>query len=415
MIPSKQVLMLVNTFAYDDPRVIAEARTLQQAGYSVTIIGAARNTSRDVTTKGTHHDIPIILTPLVKTHHIKEILRAFWRWLNGSLEDTAPASKFHKTNVISLLFFNLWCWRLARQMRPDIIHCHDFSPLPTAWFLARMRHIPFIYDAHESAPDMYTGKKARLVKRAEEFFMRQATHTITVGNRLAQSLVMRGAKHVTVIGNWKSKASFQIDSQRLQAERTQLGLDQYNLVVAYLGTLSPSREILPLLKAISDTSDVALLIGGSGPLEEHVVQAAKNAANIYWLGWVNMLQLPLYTRLADIIYYCLATPSDPAAERNNYFSTPNKLFEAFAAGSPLIAHRGVGEIGEILENIPAAIMLEEVTVKSLKAAFQQLQDPYTLSQLQQAARQASEQYNWQVAETRLLELYEELTRPNATN
>ncbi|MCB9453687.1 MAG: glycosyltransferase family 4 protein [Anaerolineaceae bacterium] len=411
----KNVLMFVNTFAYDDPRVIAEARTLHQAGYSVTIIGAARNTNRDVPTQGIHHDIPIILTPLVKTYHIKEIGIAFWQWLNGSLAETAQASKFHKTNVISLLFFNLWCWRLARQQRPDIIHCHDFSPLPTAWLLARLRRIPFIYDAHESAPDMYAGTKARVVKRAEAFFMRRATHTITVGNRLAQSLVARGAKSVTVIGNWKSKADFQIESPQLQAERTRLGLNSYHLVITYLGTLSPAREILPLLQAVSDTPDVALLIGGSGPLEENVIRVAEKAANIYWLGWVNMLQLPLYTQLADVIYYCLATPSDPSAERNNYYSTPNKLFEAFAAGKPLIAHQGVGEIGEILEKIPAALLLEAVTVEQLRAAFQQLQNPDTLSRLQQAALQGGEQYSWQVAEKRLLGLYKELTESYAAN
>jgi glycosyltransferase involved in cell wall biosynthesis len=407
--------MLVNTFAYDDPRVIAEARTLRQAGFSVTIIGAARNTNRDVPTRGTHHDIPIILTPVVKTYHVKEILTAFWKWLRGSLEDTAPAAKFHKTNVISLLFFNLWGWRLARPLHPDVIHCHDFSPLPVAWLLAAMRHIPLIYDAHESAPDMYTGTKARLVKRAEELFLRRAAHTITVGNRLAQSLVMRGAKNITVIGNWKSRADFQTEAQQLEMECARLGLVQYNLVIAYLGTLSPSREILPLLEAVADTPDVALLIGGSGPLEEDVIRAAGEAANIFWLGWVNMLQLPLYTNLADVIYYCLANPTDPAAERNNYYSTPNKLFEAFAAGKALIALRGVGEIGDILENIRAAVILDEVTSDHLKVAFQELRNPEARQRLQQAAQQGGEQYNWQVAEKRLLELYENLIGSHATN
>ncbi|MBZ0276195.1 MAG: glycosyltransferase family 4 protein [Anaerolineae bacterium] len=404
----KNVLMLVNTFAYDDPRVIAEAKALQRGGYTVTIIGAARNTNRDAPSRGLYQGIPILLTPMIKSYHLKEILFAFWKWISGSIETTMRASQFHKTNIISLIFFNLWCWRFAFGMRPDIIHCHDFSPLPAAWLLAKLRRVPLIYDAHESAPDMYAGLKSRLVRRAEGFFIRRSTRMITVGERLARSLVERGAKQVTVIGNWKSRTAFQPDSQEVQAERTRMKLNQYHLIIAYFGTLDPSREILPLLDAIRETPDVALLIGGSGPMEDAVIRGAQEATNIHWMGWVNMAQIPLYTGLADVVYYCLAIPDNESESQNNYFSTPNKLFEAFAAGKALIARRGVGEMSEILAKFPAALLLDTVTAVSLRDAFTQLGDQERLADLQRQAQAASLEYNWESAEKRLYALYESL-------
>lgn len=88
---------------------------------------------------------------------------------------------------------------------------------------------------------------------------------------------------------------------------------------------------------------------------------------------------------------------------------PNKLFEAFAAGKPIIAVRGIGEIGDILEQIPAGILLDAVTPETLKTAFQRLQDPQLVNQMRQQALYGRQLYNWSLAEERLLALYSQLS------
>jgi glycosyltransferase involved in cell wall biosynthesis len=88
--------------------------------------------------------------------------------------------------------------------------------------------------------------------------------------------------------------------------------------------------------------------------------------------------------------------------------SPNKLYEAFAAGKALIARRGTGDTSAILEKIPAGILLDDVTPDTLQEAFSRLQDQETLKEMQQAAWQARGIYNWAAAEKHLHALYARL-------
>jgi glycosyltransferase involved in cell wall biosynthesis len=141
-------------------------------------------------------------------------------------------------------------------------------------------------------------------------------------------------------------------------------------------------------------------------MEDEIKTAAERAKNIRWLGWLPIAEVPVYSKLADVIYCCIS----PQARQAQYV-TPNKLFEAFAAGKALIAHRGVGEMSDILARFPAAILLDQVTPEALVNAFQQLQNRETLQQLQRAALEGKEQFHWGVAEERLTTIYRELLSP----
>jgi glycosyltransferase involved in cell wall biosynthesis len=407
--PEKNVLMLVNTHVYDDPRVISEGASLAQAGYNVRIIGAARQGGLPV--QDTIRGMNVLLTPMVTEARPLPLLRALWRWLRGDIGKITQTPQSPKTNMVSFLFFNLWALRVGMKMPADIIHAHDLSPLPVAWLLARWRRAPLIYDAHESAPDFYTGLKGRLVAKLEKALIGKPDAVITVGERLARALRERGAKRVIVIGNWKRLEQFTLDAQRLETKCHELGLERKQLVISYIGALETDRAIQPLLDAVEQSPNVTLLMGGRGSQQAAVEAAANRSRNIRWLGWVDMAEIPTYTHLSDAVYYCLSISQDSQADLNvdnNYYSTPNKLFEAFAAGKAIIARRGIGEIGEILEQIPAGILLDEVTPKTLKAAFKQLENPATLKRLQEAALAAREHYHWGMAEERLRQLYDEL-------
>jgi glycosyltransferase involved in cell wall biosynthesis len=214
-----------------------------------------------------------------------------------------------------------------------------------------------------------------------------------------------------VIGNWKRLEDYALGDEQVQAARQRLALLPEQLVVAYLGTLDPTRAIRPLLQAVTQSDNVILLIGGRGMLEAELRAAAAQCQRIRWLGWINLTEVPLYTLLADVLYYCLRPHhenQDELSGGNNYYSAPNKLFEAFAAGKPIIATRGVGEISDILEQIPAGILLDEVTPETLQDAFHRLRDPQTRESLRQQALYGQKTYNWQVAEQRLLALYSDL-------
>nr|PZN54532.1 MAG: hypothetical protein DIU68_10280 [Chloroflexota bacterium] len=65
-------------------------------------------------------------------------------------------------------------------------------------------------------------------------------------------------------------------------------------------------------------------------------------------------------------------------------------------------------MGEMLERIPAAVLLDGITVENLKNAFAELQNPDRLKALQAVAFEARNDYNWSVGEARLKQLYADL-------
>jgi glycosyltransferase involved in cell wall biosynthesis len=411
--PPKRILKLVNTPIRDDPRAVNEGMSLVRLGYQITAIGLARDAQGGQPARAQIHGMETVLVPMVTSARPSHLLPALWALLRGHIGDTTQPPVSRTSNLISFIFFNLWLLRVALRLHADFIHCHDVLPLPAAWVLARWHRAPLIYDARESVPDLYPGRKGRVMAWIEQFVLVRADAVITVGERLAGSLKRRGAKQVIIIGNWKRLEDYDIPLERLESERQHLQLQPNDCVISYFGALDPTREVMPLIDAVAQLPHVILLIGGRGMIEAEVKVAAARTPNIRWLGWVPMDEIPLYTHLSTAVYYCLNFDQSSQTQLsvgNNYYSTPNKLFEAFAAGKPIIARLGIGEIGAILEQIPAGILLKEVTTESLKIAIQQLMNPAARATLEAAALQGRSQYNWSVAEQRLKELYEALRR-----
>jgi glycosyltransferase involved in cell wall biosynthesis len=402
-LPAPLILMLSYTHVYDDPRVLPMSQSLVKLGYRAQIIGIALRTG--LPTHQVVSGVDIWITPLLTQGKLSAFLRALWRWLRGDLRELEPDAEARLTNKFAAVLFNLWILRLGLRRKPTAIHCHTHSPLPAAWLLARLHRVPLVFDSCESVPD-YFGQVPntlanRLTAKSEALLMPRADAVITVGERLAERLRGRGARQVVVIGNWKKPDEI----ETTPINRTDLGLSSNQLLVAFFGNLaSNTYELESLLQAIQCTPDVALLISGRGDLKKSIQHFAATTPNIIWLDWINMTDLPRYTAAADATYCCLKRTFT-----QSHYVAPNKLFEAFAAGKPVIALHGVGEMSAILEQTGAGILIDEATPANLQAAFEQLRDPAFRAELQQRSLAARELYNWDIAEERLKSLYDSLT------
>ncbi len=400
----KHVLMLVNTHVYDDRRVVNEATSLSKASYQVSIIGAARKSG--VQPIGAIENIPIILTPM--TTRLRELPGAIWRLIRSDVSGGEGSEKFVQTTVLSLLMFNLWVLRLGLTTRFEVVHCHDFSPLPAAWLLAKLKRARLIYDSHEHAPDLYAGKKSHLVRRVENWFLPRVDVVLTVGQRLARTLRERGGRQVVVLYNGKTSSNYVLTDGERQQEREQLGIGEAKLVVVFIGALEPVYLLLPLIEAVVASPGVALFIGGDGLLCNEVIARTEGKVNIHWLGWVTQDKVAYYTSLSDVVYICLTDASEVHRGSHIYYATPNKIFESLASGRAALAVRGVGEMSEILEQTGSAFFLDEVTPQSLKDAFIQLQHPEILRPLQERGIERGKAYEWSEVEKVLLQIYSEL-------
>ena len=372
------IAMLLDNAFRPDPRVANEARSLAGAGYRVLLFAWDRAGDR----------------PAREDWHGVEIRRLGPRSRHG----------LGSRQMIYLALFWWHCfWRLIGR-EVDAIHCHDFNTLPLGWLLAALKRCRLVYDAHESYADMLAENVAPWIKAAivgvERLLCRRTDAALTVGSLLEAELRRRGARHTWVVGNWKRLDEFAFEGKAVADRRHELGLNG-SLLVTYIGWLNADRGIVPLLEAVEAREGISLLVGGDGPSADDVRAAVERCPRIRYLGFVNPAEIPLYTAMADVIYYGL-----DSANVNASYSAPNKLFEALAAGRALVCNR-IGEIGRIVDDEACGRVVEELTRDALADALDQLRDPERLAACQAAAREAGdERYNWSKAEERLLDLYQ---------
>jgi len=367
----RTILMLL-TNAYDpDPRVRQEALALIGMGYRVRLLAWDRE----------------LKCPAFECMEGVEVERVF-----------LPSTHGRGTTQ---LFFYAWLYfkMLWRGWRTsfDAVHCHDLDTLPLGFVLGKLKRKPIIYDAHESFPDMLEGNIHPAVQRGlvrlENFLIRRIDLLITVGEKLRAHFADRGARHSVVVGNWKRLQDYSHTEEQNRALRQHLGIPDGAIAVVCIIQLFKDRKIEELLQAVDECPDVYLVIGGKGALEETVIRAAKKNPRIIYVGFVPGKEIPAYTCAGDVVYYGF-----DRANPNARFSAPNKLFEALAAGRPLLTG-DFGEIADVVREASCGIVLPEYLPHEIARALDAMRDPDVRhSMAYNAERFAATVTNWEKGE-----------------
>lgn len=417
---SRILMLLTNEYA-PDPRVAAEIETLIEAGRAVRLIcwdrdvcvhHESRDGSAQRTLRGDGVANAAVMRPARETQR------------GGRLTiDRIHIPSTHGRGLSQ-------AWRLARFWRAayrrateesfDAVHAHDFDTWPLAWQLSRRGHrrdtaeargdaAPLVLDAHESYSDMMRGHlpgwACRLIRRMEDLLLPQADAVITVGQRLAAELSARGARNVCVLPNCKRRADYQADEEHRRAFRDEMGIAPGQWTLGYVSHLGPERPVPAMIRAVAAEPRVVWIVGGDGHFAPAVREAAARHCNIRYLGRVPPRDVPRLSACVDAIF-CGFDPDNPNAR----FSAPNKLFEALAAGRPLLTGT-YGEIGEIVTRSGCGIALPRFDEAELSRGLAALSDP--AARVEMATRSAElgrTQYDWDFVKGRLIELYDALQR-----
>jgi glycosyltransferase involved in cell wall biosynthesis len=237
----------------------------------------------------------------------------------------------------------------------------------------------------------------------ERWMTKRATHVITVENLLAQRFREMGGR-VSVVGNYQPLSDFNANHHLSRAD---LGLRADDFVVAYIGGFTLGRVILPLIKATQYDPEITVLLLGDGPQRTVIEAELPKHPHAHYLGQVPQEQVPDYTALADVIYYGL---DENIADDNNRYSSPNALFNALAAGKPVLT-TNLGEIARIVREEKCGVIVEQPTPDKLAEAIKPLRDPAFRAPMSINARRAArEKYNWDAAAATLLSVYQQLLK-----
>jgi len=358
-----------------DPRVYNEARALIKAGCNVTLLCWDRGEGKPAQENIDGINVKRVF---VKSTHARgasqiRFLRKFW--------DKAQEE--------------------AKNIKFDIIHAHDFDTLPLGYKLAKKYKKKIIFDSHEIYSSII--KVNALVKSGvyflEDYYAKRVDCIFITCPQMKQRY--KKAKYIEVIGNYRDPKDFEFTHDIISREKEKLGIKN-QIVISYVANLGRERIIEPLLNVVKDDKSFFLLIGGEGIQAKSVEEYSNKYQNIKYLGFVKADKVPLYTALGDIIYYGY----DSRIPMSRYAS-PNKLFEAIAAGKALLC-ANIGELGQIVREEDCGIALDVMDENTIKAALEEFKKPERLDYFKKRAIEASKKYNWQDAEKRILDTYRKL-------
>jgi len=381
--------MLLSNPYRPDPRVRREAQALIQRGNPVTIIAWDREAvfPEHETVDGVE---------VVRIRKVRSGYGAGWR------------------QSVRIPLFWREATQLARELAPDIVHCHDLDTLYAGARLKKATGCRLIFDAHEHYPSLMSlylpGWIIKGLEWWERRLIRQADHTITASTVLAERYRQRGIA-ASVVGNFQPLAPYErIGEEVIQGFRGELGVKPGEMMVIYIGGFSRNRTLLPLIEAVKGIDNLKLFLWGEGHQKEAVQRAVQAGANhgsplpyAQYMGWLPAEKVPLVARSADAMVYCLV-PDYPGA----IYNAPNSLSIAMAAGLPIISNE-VGDLGRYIRETGCGILLSFPDAQSIRKAIIALRDGNLRRRLGEAGREAAKvSYNWDVAAENLLAVYDRL-------
>jgi glycosyltransferase involved in cell wall biosynthesis len=212
--------------------------------------------------------------------------------------------------------------RYLRQREFDYVYSRDKLVL-----LTLASTVPCIWEVHgpEARPLMrILGERARTVVAI--------THSLAAlchANGIAKEKIM-------VAPDGVAPAQFSIALSREEA-RQKLALPLEKKIIVYTGHLYAHKGAYTLANAAShmrDSADILIVfVGGTDVDLAHFRKAYGHTANILIVGQRPHADIPYYLRAADV----LVIPNSAISESSRLYTSPMKLFEYMASGTPIVA------------------------------------------------------------------------------
>jgi glycosyltransferase involved in cell wall biosynthesis len=270
-----------------------------------------------------------------------------------------------------------------------------------------------VYDArdiHLEARNLARmGRPARwLLGRTERRWAEAATRVISVNDAYADVLASRWPiERPLVVMNCSYR--YTPPNPRQRRFHDALGLPEGRKVVLYHGGLFPWRGIEQLIAATPDVPDATLVLMGYGVLEPELRAREADPSlggRMRVIGAVPPSELHDWVAAADV-----AAMPIQGDTLNHRLTTPNKLFEAMAAGVPAVVSDLPG-MSAIVKDAESAILVDPMDIAAIAAAIRRivaLPDEEWQAWRERCVTAAHDRYNWETQVERLLELYTELT------
>ena len=306
-----------------------------------------------------------------------------------------------------------WARALERVAEPaDIWHGMWAGSLPALDRLRGRHGGRTIYDSRDvymESRNLATAPRPirAVLSRLERRWARHADRVITVNRPYAHLLAARfGISEPAIVMNCPPAWTPPVPPP--DHIRRALGLGSETSIILYQGQLISERGIEQAMDAILDVPGAVLVLLGYGDWEARLRAAAAAppyAGRVFILPAVRPEELVAWTASADV----MVMPIQPTT-LNHRYTTPQKLFEAIAAGVPVVASDLPG-MAAIVTEIGAGALCDPTNPASIAKAIRRTLAVDPEARAATRARilaAAHDRYSWESQVGALETLYRDL-------
>ena len=290
----------------------------------------------------------------------------------------------------------------------SVINCHSVAALPLCVALKRATGASLVYDTHELETEASAaiGLRRPIYKLVERRGIQHVDHTFTVTESIEDWYRdTYGLTSIDTVYNFPSREQTSETGDK-QYFRAKFGLSDKQRIYLYQGVLGPGRGIEVVARAFRESliQDGVLVLLGYGPLESDIREWAATSSRIFFHPAVPPRDLGSLTGTADVGL----VPTVGSQCLSYYYSAPNKMFQYWSAGIPVIASP-LPEHARFLGRYPAGVLMESDTIGSFLAALRALDklDPVTTAA---GIAKAKEELCWETYEELFSRRYENLAK-----
>ncbi|MED1603614.1 glycosyltransferase [Alkalihalophilus marmarensis] len=410
----KHILMLLFKDIHYDARVQREAIALAEAGYQVTI-----------TCLKEYDFPPDDLHEKIIVHRISITSKK----IRGSIS-TSPESK-QRLSLKSLLFRvvrtpvikvlkDRWAFNeFYKKVRDYIdkeklsihaVHAHDLNTLSAGYKLANLHKSKLIYDSHELFNEM-SGRNEldrKVGYREEGKLIEKIDSLIVVNPYIANLFEQRyGKLSTTIIQNIPL---VELGEELDEAPHNNYWRETYKLtdddiILLYQGGINPERGLEECIEALTLLPSIyKLVLLGDGRLKNKLIESAKEHQlddRVFFHKQVPAAHVHWYTKQADVGLVMYRNLS-----KNNYYSSPNKIFEYLLAGIPTVASDHPGK-NYLIKKEETGVCIEE-TPEAIKDGVLHVISHY--EEIKKTCLIKRHNYTWEKEQQKLIQMYDKLLK-----